>query len=51
MDSIEEPSDGDELRLMRVNDVDLKAVDVGGDDQYNQDDAQPEPEKKSSNTE
>jgi len=32
MDSIEEPNDGDELRLMRVNDVDLKAADTNAVD-------------------
>jgi hypothetical protein len=28
MESIEEPFDGDELRLARVNDVDLKSPDT-----------------------
>ena len=41
MDSIEEPSDSDELRLMRVNDVDLKAADVDrtSSEDSNEDDA------------
>ena len=43
MDSIEEPSDGDELRLMRVNDVDLKSADTDSVEhaQSNEDDEVP----------
>ena len=40
MDSIEEPSDSDTLRLIRVDDVDLKSADVG-DAPYSEDETTP----------